>query len=90
MRRFELKQEMIFRRVGEEILLINLVTNQIYELNFTAARFWELICEGRNDEEILKKIGEEFRVSKDQLSIESEKLLAKLEQGDFITIYDER
>ena len=89
MRSFKVKQDIISRRVGKEILLINLTTNQIYELNFTGARFWELLSEGLTDEEIVKTIVEEFQVSEAQLAIESEELLGKLEQGDFITIYDE-
>src|SRR5829696_3032146 len=35
-----------WRRLGDEVVIVHLKTNQIYRLNRTAARFWELVAEG--------------------------------------------
>jgi hypothetical protein len=41
--RYRRSDDVVFRRLGERMVLIQLATNQIYELNHTAARLWELL-----------------------------------------------
>jgi hypothetical protein len=48
--RYRRSDDVVFRRLGERMVLIQLATNQIYELNHTAARLWELL----DDTEISK------------------------------------
>jgi hypothetical protein len=78
--------DMIFKRLGDEMVLFHLRTDRFYELNETAARFWELLCAGCDSVQIRERMLEEFAVDADQLAGEAEALLASLRQEDLITV----
>ena len=71
--------DVVYQRVGEELVLVHLKTNQIYALNETGARFWELLCEGRSRPEIESQMLEEFDVEPGELASEIDALLVELE-----------
>ena len=71
--------DVVYQRVGEELVLVHLKTNQIYALNETGARFWELVCEGRSRPEIESQMLEEFDVEPAALAGEIDALLVELE-----------
>lgn len=60
----------IEQRMDGQLVLFHLQTNQLYQLNSTAARFWELIREGHDLAGIQAKLLEEFDVSAEQLNDE--------------------
>jgi hypothetical protein len=66
------------RRLADEVVLVHLDTNQIYALNETGARFWELLAETRNRSEIEDALQAEFEVSPDVLSAEIDRLVTEL------------
>lgn len=70
--------DVVFRRVGEETVLVNLRTSDIYGLNETATRAWELLSEGASREEMIGTMAGEFEVSTAVLAEEVDALLARL------------
>ena len=76
----------IFRRLENEIVLFHLGSDRFYELNGTAARFWELLHEGRDAAQIREQLLVEFAVNPDQLAGEAEALLDSLHQEDLISV----
>lgn len=76
----------ISRRVGEEIVLFNLDSDRFYELNGTAARFWELLSAGNNALQIRDHLLAEFGVNSEELAGETEALLTSLRQENLITV----
>ena len=76
----------IFRRLGDEIVLFHLQTDRFYELNGTAARFWELLCEPDGGARIHEKMMAEFAVDADDLANETEALLASLRKEDLVSV----
>ena len=74
----------IFRRLGDEIVLFHLETDRFYELNGTAARFWQLLLESRDTAEVRQQMLEEFAVDPHQFDIEAAALLLSLRQQDLI------
>ena len=54
--------DVVAQRVQDEVVLVNLRTNEIYTLNKTAARAWELIAEGRDRSGVEAGLAEEFTV----------------------------
>jgi hypothetical protein len=76
----------IFRRLGDEIVLFHLQTDRFYELNGTAARFWELLCEPDGGTQIHEKMMAEFAVDSDDLANEAEALLASLRKEDLVSV----
>jgi len=83
--RFQPGPDTVYERVGEGIVLVNTRTNEIYELNRTAARFWDLVCAGYDLAEIQQRMLQEFDVAKADLSREIEDLLASLKNKGLIT-----
>ena len=76
----------IFRRLGDEIVLFHLGSDRFYELNGTAARFWELLSAGRDAAQIREQMLVEFAVDREQLAGEAEALLDSLRQEDLISV----
>jgi hypothetical protein len=75
----------LFRRLANEIVLFHLETDRFYELNGTAARFWELLHEGRSSSEIRQSLLAEFSVNPEQLDQEAVALVDSLRREDLIT-----
>jgi len=78
----------IFRRLGDEIVLFHLGSDRFYELNGTAARFWELLNAGNDAPEIQQKMLVEFAIDPERFAGEAEALLDSLRQEDLISVDD--
>lgn len=76
----------LFRRLGEDMVLFHLETDRFYELNGTAARFWELLHEGQDVAHVREQMIEEFAVDPDRFKEEAEALLSSLRQENLINI----
>ena len=55
-------EDVVFRQLNDEVVLVHLKTNQIYALNPTAARFWQLLDEGLDAAAIRRTLTAEFDV----------------------------
>ena len=76
----------LFKRLGDETVLFHLETDRFYELNGTAARFWELLHSGCDVGEIRERMIQEFEVDPEQFATEAETLLAFLSQEDLVSV----
>lgn len=65
-------------RVQGEIVLVHLDTNEIYALNPTGARAWELLSAGHSQNDIARRISDEFTVSVEEAAAEIARLLHEL------------
>jgi hypothetical protein len=75
----------LFKRLGEEMVLFNLDTDHFYELNGSAARFWELLNAGQDAAQVSEQMLSEFEVDPDQLAREAETLLASFQREGLVT-----
>ena len=66
--------DVLFRRLDDEMVLVHMKTNEIYALNPTGARFWELFAEGHPRERIEERLLAEFEVEHAQLTAEIDAL----------------
>jgi hypothetical protein len=76
--------DVAFQRVGDDLVLVHLKTNEIFALNTTAARFWELLTEHTAREHVEAVLLAEFDVSPEQLRTEIDGLLAELSRQKMI------
>jgi hypothetical protein len=76
--------DVVHRRVGDDVVLVHLRTNQIFALNETGARFWELFADGHSRESIETTLLAEFDVEAPDLAQEIDELLAALERRDIV------
>lgn len=88
-RRIRPNEDVVSRRMGEDLVLVQLETNQIFELNRTGARLWELIREGKSLEELRTIIRSEFRVEAERLDREIDRLLQELKDQHLVVDDDE-
>jgi hypothetical protein len=70
--------DVVFRRLEDRMVLVHMGTNQVFELNSTGARIWELLEEGVEGDELLAALTEEFDVDGDQLRGEVDTILGEL------------
>jgi Coenzyme PQQ synthesis protein D (PqqD) len=70
--------EVVWRRLEDEVVIVHVNTNRIYKLNSTAARFWELLAEGRDRDSAERALMEEFEVEAAEVRRETDLLVAEL------------
>ncbi len=74
----------LFKRLGDEIILFHLDTDRFYELNGTAARFWELIATGNQAPDVRRQMLKEFAVESDEFDQEAKTFLASLKKEGLV------
>jgi hypothetical protein len=76
--------EVVSRKLGDRLVLVNLRTNRIYELNRTAARVWELLDAGSGRSELEEVLLGEFDVEDSVLSQDVGRMLDQLSSEGLI------
>ena len=62
MAKSRVRPDVVDRRLDDRIIVVNLESNRIYELNRTAAALWELLQDGVEDYELESRMLERFQV----------------------------
>lgn len=75
---FQPSEDVISRKFDDEIVLIDLNSEEIYELNKTGARFWELLGEGKRIDQIEVELRNEYDISIEELETELESIITQL------------
>ena len=70
--------DVVFKRLEDRMVLVHLTTSQIFELNHTGARVWELLQEGVSGDTLLDRLKAEFEIDPATLRTEIESLLSEL------------
>lgn len=70
--------EIIARRLGDEMVIVNLDSNRIYELNPTATRLWELVADGLDRDGLRARLLEEFAIDAATVDVEVARILEHL------------
>lgn len=70
--------DVVSRRLGDTVVLVNLADNAIYELNRTGARTMELITVGKTLEQIIEQLTTEFASDRATVAGEVERLVGEL------------
>ncbi len=86
--RFRANPDALATRVGDEIVLVHAGTDQIYVLNRTGARVWELMCAECDRAEIEQRLMQEFEVTAAEVTGQVQDLLASLAKGRLIARCD--
>jgi hypothetical protein len=86
--RFRPSPDALATRVGDEIVLVHTGTDQIYVLNRTGARIWDLMCAGRAVPEIERDLLGEFDAVPGEVTAQVDDLVASLARGRLIAPRD--
>lgn len=82
------QDDVVSRKIGDRLVVVNLQTSRIYELNPTASRLWELLETGRDRAELEQAILEEFDVREPDLSVNLDETLTLLSSEGLIAEYE--
>ncbi len=77
-------EDVVARRVEDDVVLVNLRTNRIYALNRTGARAWELLEAGNDRAQIAAGLRAEFDVREEDLDGELGRLFASLREEGLV------
>jgi hypothetical protein len=77
--------DVVFRRLEGRLVLVHMATNQVFELNRTGARIWELLVQGIGGEQLVQSLAHEFDVDREQLRSEVSDILSDLVAENLIT-----
>ena len=83
------KRDVISRPFGDAAVLVDLTTNQIFELNRTGYRVWELLEQRLDRNTMIDALQREFDVERGQLEIEVDELLSELRREDLLADDDD-
>ena len=78
--------EVVGQRLGDELVLVHLRTNQIFILNRTGARFWELLESGADLQSIEEILLQEFEVDPAELKRELEGFVRALSTEELVRV----
>ena len=70
--------DVLWQRLDDQVIVMQLKTDRIFALNPTGARFWELIAGGMKLTEVCAEMSREFDVAPTVLAAEVEGILALL------------
>jgi len=77
--RYRSNPDVLTQQVEDDAtVIVHLGTNQIYELNGTAGRLWDLLSQGCTPAEAAERLGQEYDVEKAQLMGEIERMMQSL------------
>lgn len=71
----------VAQRVGEDVVLVQLQTNRIFELNATGGRVWDLLAAGEAPDSIVSMLVDEFEVDAASLRAELQAFLDTLREN---------
>ena len=81
---FKLSPSLAWRKVDEEVMVLNLETSFYYSLNETGARIWELLDQGKTAEQIAGTFMTEYDVNEKVAQKEVASFVAELKRQKFI------
>ncbi|MDA8132413.1 MAG: PqqD family protein [Elusimicrobia bacterium] len=60
-----IRKDLAFRRVGEELFVVDAASARLHELNGTAAVIWECLAAGQDEDGIVAALAGKFEVDRD-------------------------
>jgi len=72
--------DVVSSRVGDEVVLVDLRTDEILVLNATGARIWELIADGHDEGDVRARLLQEFAVHPAELDREVSRFVGLLDE----------
>ena len=83
--RAAIPERIVFKKVGEEMVLLDFERGIYYGLNPVGARVWELLAEGKNTDEIADLLTGEFDVERTNAKNDVEALMDDLAANGLVS-----
>lgn len=79
-------ERIVFKKVGEEMVLLDFERGIYYGLNPVGARVWEFLAEGKSTDEIVDLLTEEFDVERTDAKNDVEALMDDLAANGLVSV----
>jgi Coenzyme PQQ synthesis protein D (PqqD) len=76
--------EVIFRVLGDEAVILNLATSRYFGLNSVGTRLWQLMAEHGSEEKVIQAFLAEYEVEEKQLRHDLADLIQQLTQKGLV------
>ena len=87
---FEIESHIITRKLGNELVVLNISNGEYYGLNEVGARVWEFMAGGKRFDEISKTLVNEYDVAESVVENDLTRLLKELLEVGLIKINTNR
>lgn len=87
-KRWRPSADTVSQRVGTDMVLVNLRTDQIFELNETGARIWDLLATGSDLAGIEQRLVQEYDVRESEVRGQVDALLRALREAELLQAGD--
>ncbi len=77
--------DVIWRKMGEEMVLLNVKNENYYSLNEVGSRVWELIDGQATPDQIASRVAEEYDAPEEQVESDVMELLRDLRLQELVT-----
>jgi hypothetical protein len=78
--------DVVAQPMGDQAVIVHLVTNRIYDLNATAARIWDLLSAGRTLAEVRATLLREYEVEVAELDAQLQATVALFRERKLVEI----
>lgn len=82
--------DVLFRKFGEEAVLLHLKTERYFSLNDSALLMWELLIEGHSASEVAARVAAVYDVTPETVAEDLQALLARLRELELIEVDEYR
>lgn len=82
--KLEIADQVLCQSVGEEVVLLNLATQQYYGLNSIGSRVWQLFLDGGDAESVCRALSEIYAVDPEVLKNDVAKLISRLTEAGLV------
>ena len=86
--KYKINKDLIIYEEDEEIILINLISNNFYALDYTGTVIWKHMMEFKNMEKLAEKLANLFNINKFVLQKDLIEFLQGLNKVGVIEIYE--
>lgn len=87
--RVQVRQGVVFRKVGGQHVLLDLQSGDFYSLNETGTEMWDLLNQGLSSEEVVQRMVEMYAVADEAASADLRELVGELERKGLVRVQAE-
>jgi hypothetical protein len=78
--------DVLVQEIDEELVLLNLSSEEYYALNKTARRFWEVALDGASRDGVVATLQKEFGVDPERISRDLDRIVGALAERRLATV----
>jgi coenzyme PQQ synthesis protein D (PqqD) len=84
--KLKISEDVVFRLLGEEAVLLNLATGTYFGLDDVGTRMWQLMSEHRSTDKVIEIMLEEYEVDESLLQSDLDRLVKDLTENGLVKL----